>query len=251
MAYFKDPKAYYNYAYGKSIDTDNFPRSQKYQCFDTFADDCKKESMNVDLYCSITGYAGDLYKLRYEKGYDKYFEFFYPKHAQRGDWIFWDRHVAMVWNVDLEKDRVQCLGQNQGGVPYVNLKWYTLSTALGCMRYKEWIKPMNGWIKSNGKWYFFRNGEKLTGWQKLTWSKGESWFYFDKEGVMATGWRLITYKGKKEWFYFYDTGAMAGNCMRMIKDNWYLFDKDGVMQTGTHTVNLEFDSSGALIGGKL
>lgn len=247
--FYKNPQAFNTATLGKSIDVDG---AYGAQCWDLFAFFCQKEKLAVNTYCNLTGYAGDLYKERYSKGYDHYFDFFYPKNAKRGDWIFWDQHVAMVWDVDLTHDRVNCLGQNQGGVKRVTFKEYKLSSALGCMRYNPWGEDgMNGWIKSNGKWYFFRNGEKLTGWQKLTWSKGESWFYFDKEGVMATGWRLITYKGKKEWFYFYDTGAMAGACVRKIKDAWYAFNKDGVMQTGTITATLEFDTSGALIGGKV
>ena len=161
MIYFNGPKAYYSYAYGKSIDTDNFPKSQKYQCFDTFADFCYKNDLKVNLLCSQTGYAGDLYKLRYEKGYDKDFEFFYPKHAEQGDWIFWNQHVAMVWDVDLQNDRVLCLGQNQSGHPYVDLKWYKLSTALGCMRFKGWIKFMDGWVKEGKHWTYYKDGKKV------------------------------------------------------------------------------------------
>lgn len=245
---YKNPQAFYDAVIGKGIDVDNFPIPKKNQCWDLKAYFCHKEQLKVDLYCNLTGYAGDLYKRRYEKGFDNYFEFFYPRHAKKGDWIYWDQHVAMVWDVDLQNDRVLCLGQNQSGHQYVDLKWYKLSTALGCMRYKRWIQAMSGWIKSNGKWFFFRDGEKLTGWQKLTWSGGESWFYFDKDGVMATGWRQITYKGKKEWFYLDENGAMADD-FRFIKDNWFLFNKDGVLQTGTHSMTLTFDSGGRLTGG--
>lgn len=137
MAYFKNPQAFYNTTYGNRYDMDGFYDAQ---CWDYKAYFVKMEGLNVNTHCSITGYAGDLYKLRYEKGYDKYFEFFYPKHAKRGDWIYWDRHVAMVWDVDIQHDTVTCLGQNQGGVKRVTLKDYKLSTALGCMRYIPWIE---------------------------------------------------------------------------------------------------------------
>lgn len=248
---YKDPQAFYDAVIGKGIDVDNFPIPKKNQCWDLKAYFCHKEQLKVDLYCNLTGYAGDLYKRRYEKGFDNYFEFFYPRHAKKGDWIYWDQHVAMVWDVDLQNDRVLCLGQNQSGHQYVDLKWYKLSTALGCMRYKRWIQAMSGWIKSNNKWYYFIDGEKVTGWKKISWSKGTSWFYFGKDGAMVTGWQQLTYKGKKEWFWFDENGAMAENVFRFIDHNWYVFNGDGVLQTGTIALTLEFDSSGKLIGGKL
>lgn len=224
MAYWKNAQAYYNYAYGRSIDTDGYPKSQPFQCFDEFADFCIKNGLNVNLLCSITGYAGDLYKLRYKKGYDKYFEFFYPKHAEKGDWIFWSGHVAMVWDVDLANDRVLCLGQNQSGHPYVDLKWYKLSTALGCMRFKEWMQKMTGWVKSGSHWYYFdKDGNKVTGWKVLPWSKGKDWFYFNSDGVMQTGW--ITHKGGL----------------------YYCDEANGNMLTGSHTMTLQFGRDGGLI----
>ena len=251
MSYWKTPHEYYKYALGKSIDVDNYPR-QKYQCFDTFADFNNKNKHNVNLLCSITGYAGDLYKRRYEKGYDKYFEFFYPRHAERGDWIFWNQHVAMVWEVDLANDKVLCLGQNQGGAPYVNLKWYKLSTALGCMRWKGWIAT-EGWTKEGKHWCFYRNGKKVTGWQELEWSKGKDWFIFSKDGVMLTGWQFLKWSGGQSWFYFNSSGAMLKGIHKldwMGKEDTYYFDpQTGAMQTGIITMKLVFDKNGCLIGG--
>ena len=231
MSYFKNPQGFKTHTYGKSIDVDNFPKTQKYQCWDLFAFFCQKEQLSVDTYCSLTGYAGDLYKKRYEKGYNKYFEFFYPRNAKRGDWIFWNQHVAMVWDVDIEHNRVNCLGQNQGGIARVTFKEYELSSALGCMRYIPWIKEegMTGWVKSNDKWYYFRNGEYLTGWQKLNWSKGSNWFYFEKDGVMLTGFHKLPWQGEYEW---------------------YFLDENGAMCTGMVTLTLTFDSSGRMTGGR-
>lgn len=246
MSYFKNPQGFKTHTLGKSIDMDNFPKSQKYQCWDLFAYFCTKENLDVNTYCNLTGYAGDLYKQRFAKGFDKYFEFFYPKHAQRGDWIFWDGHVAMVWDVDLTHDRVNTLGQNQG-VPRVNLKEYRLSTALGCMRYIPWMNNgMNGWIRNEGNWYYFDHGEYLTGWHQLTWSKGQDWFYFESNGHMVTGWKTIKYKGKQCRFYFDENGAMVTSGHE-VGGNWYFFDKDGVMQTGDINVTAVFDESGKMV----
>lgn len=244
---YKDPQAFYDRWYGKSVDVDG---AYGAQCWDAFAKFCIDEGVKCSTYCALTGYAGDLYKLRYKYGYDNYFEFFYPKNAKRGDWIFWDQHVAMVWDV-YSNGTVLCFGQNQGGIKRFTLKTYNLGSALGCMRWKGWIQAMSGWIKSNNKWYYFIDGEKVTGWKKISWSKGTSWFYFGKDGAMVTGWQQLTYKGKKEWFWFDENGAMAENVFRFIDHNWYVFNGDGVLQTGTIALTLEFDSSGKLIGGKL
>lgn len=227
---YPNPQDFYNRLNGKSVDVDG---AYGAQCWDLFAYFCNKEKLDVNTYCNLTGYAGDLYKERYKKNYDKYFEFFFPKHAQRGDWIFWDQHVAMVWSVDIYKDEVYCLGQNQGGIKKVTLKSYKLSSALGCMRYIPWIKKegaVNGWKKENGSWYYYVDNKKVTGWHKLKWSKGENWFYFDPEGKMA-----------ENGLYFLKWSK--GN-------NWFLFDKNGCMATQATKMTLNFDKNGCLKGGK-
>lgn len=250
---YESPQAWYDATIGRSIDVDNFPIPRKYQCFDYFADFCIGKDMKVNLHCSITGYAGDLYKLRYEKNYDKYFEFFYPKNAKRGDWIFWEQHVAMVWKTD--GDRVQCLGQNQGGEQKVTLRWYTLSTALGCMRWKGWIM-INGWKKESGGWRYYLDGKYVKWWQKLSWSKGENWFYFNSDGIMQTGWKKLKWSSgtKEDWFYFDENGCMLTGFQELPWDGnkyWYLLDKStGAMRKGTFTMELKFNSSGRLVGGK-
>ncbi len=88
---FKSPQAFYDAVIGKSIDMDG---AYGAQCWDLFDFYCAKQGVTCSRYCALTGFAGDLYKLRYQYGYDKYFEFFYPKNAKRGDWYFSDRHVA-------------------------------------------------------------------------------------------------------------------------------------------------------------
>lgn len=240
-----NPQAFKDAVYGKSIDVDG---AYGAQCWDLFAYFCQKEKVSCSTYCALTGYAGDLYKLRYQYGYDKFFEFFYPRHAVRGDWIFWDGHVAMVWDV-YNDGGVLCLGQNQNGVKKVTLKTYKLGTALGCMRFKRWMH-MNGWLKSNGKWYFFENGDKVTGWKLITWSKGTHWFHFNKEGAMETGWQEITYQGAKRWFYFDPADGYMYTGDHQIKGEWYHFDKGGVMATGEVEHVMIFNSSGELIGGE-
>lgn len=239
---FASPQAFYDAVIGKSIDTDGAYNAQCWDLFDLY---CAEQDVTCSRYCALTGYAGDLYKLRYKYGYDKFFDFFYPKNAKRGDWYFSDRHVAMVWDV-YSDGSVLLLGQNQGGKKWVTLKTYKLSDALGMMRWKGWIS-MNGWVSSNGKWYFYRDGDKLTGWHKLTWSQGENWFFFDSDGVMVTGWRKITYKGTKQWFYFDSSGAMVTGFTE-IDGKWYFLNDDGTLFSGEKVLTLSFDASGAMEG---
>ena len=240
---FDSPQAFYDATIGKSINTDGYYGAQCWDYFDFF---CAQQGVTCSRYCALTGYAGDLYKLRYKYGYEKFFDFFYPKNAKRGDWYFSDHHVAMVWDV-YDDGTALLLGQNQGGVKKVTLKKYKLSDALGMMRWRGW---MNGWQKENNKWYFLVDGKKVTGWKKINYKNKDCWFFFDSDGVMATGWRRITYQGKKEWFWFDSDGVMAEKELRFIKDNWYYFNKEGVMVVGEVELTLEFDDSGKLIGGK-
>ena len=117
---------------GHSYDVDNYPKSNKYQCFDYFAYFCKCEKMAVDLYCSITGYVGDLWQLREYKNFGKYFDFVTANELQDGDWIFWKSHVAMYYNG-------RELGQNQGSIK-VNEIRLNRNGILGAMRLKRWNK---------------------------------------------------------------------------------------------------------------
>lgn len=113
-------------------------------------------------------------------------------------------------------------------------------------------EQMNGWIKENNKWYYYKDGKKVTGWQKLKWSGGTDWFYFDSNGVMLTGWQKLKWSKGENWFYFTSDGAMVTGLQYLDwkgKKDWYLFDSNGAMQTGKHKVNADFSKSGTLTGG--
>lgn len=112
------------------------------------------------------------------------------------------------------------------------------------------IPVKNGWEKKDSKWYFYDNGQKITGWKKIKWSKGLDWFWFDKDGIMATGWKKINWNKKDSWFCFTKDGAMLTGMQYLEwngKENWYLFDENGVMQTGKIKMELEFADSGELM----
>ena len=61
----------------------------------------------------------------------------------------------------------------------------------------------SGWVKSNGKWYFYESGDVKTGWYK----ENGTWYYLDEAGIMKTGW----FKVGPHWYYAYGSGALAVN----------------------------------------
>ena len=139
MSVYMTPYEWVRYSLGKSFDTDNYPL-QKYQCWDWFDRWCSVVGVPCSRYCALTGYVGDLWKLKYEYGYDEYFDFVTDvKLFQNGDWIFWNSHVAMYY------DGMQ-VGQNQGSIsqprvlhPYVTETALNKNGILGAMRWKKWI----------------------------------------------------------------------------------------------------------------
>ena len=62
----------------------------------------------------------------------------------------------------------------------------------------------DGWIKKDGKWYYFRSGKMVTSdWIKY---KGDL-YYMGADGAMVTGWQTIN--GNE--YYFYEEGHMANS----------------------------------------
>ena len=77
------------------------------------------------------------------------------------------------------------------------------------------------WSQENGKWYYYINGSKATGWKSID----GKWYYLNDDGVMLTGWQSLGGK-------------------------WYYLNSDGSMATGTQTIGgkqYTFDNSGELI----
>ena len=101
----------------------------------------------------------------------------------------------------------------------------------------------SGWVKTDGKWYFYESGDLKTGWVKT----GGKWYYLDDLGVMQTGfvkvdgsWYYLSSSGAmftgwgtdgNRWFYFDGSGAMKTG---WLKENgvWYYLDASGIMKTG-------------------
>lgn len=87
-----------------------------------------------------------------------------------------------------------------------------------------------GWIKENGKWYYYQNGKKYVGWLK----DNGKWYYLDAAGAMQTGWII---KGKKKYYCGKD-GAMLTGWQTINGDRYYFKPGDsGQMQTGWITLS--------------
>jgi len=87
----------------------------------------------------------------------------------------------------------------------------------------ETAEVLEGWVAEGGKWYFYKNGEKVTGWLK----DGNFWYYFTADGVMKTGWLQLG----KNWFYLKSGGNMAIGWAK-VGSEYYYFDANGYMKTG-------------------
>ncbi|MEH7299714.1 N-acetylmuramoyl-L-alanine amidase [Neobacillus drentensis] len=144
--------------------------------------------------------------------------------------------------------------------------------------YTSWI---NGWVKENGQWSFYKNGTKQKGWVKVKskwyflnesgvmqtgWIKDlEKWYFLDASGVMQTGWVKVNgkwyyltmagimktgwVKDKSKWYYMMPKGEMVTGWLK-DQEKWYYLNPDGSMVTGTHTINgksYTFSKDGALI----
>lgn len=159
---------------------------------------------------------------------------------------------------------------------YVNGSWYhfdaagvmqtgTYATSDGSLWHSNssgaMITGNNGWVRSEGHWYWVApNGKLSTGWK---WSNG--WYWLDKKtGAMATGWEkvggswylmngsgkmLTGWQWRGAWFYLNGSGSLhtgwlwdngwywidenSGMATSWVNDNgtWYHCAKSGIMQS--------------------
>lgn len=95
-------------------------------------------------------------------------------------------------------------------------------TEMGWM-YNENGKPVTGWRRIDGKWYYFEaNGVMQMGWKKIS----GKWYYLHTDGAMRTGWRQIDGK----WYYLRSNGEMATSEWRQDKvGKWYYLRSNGEM----------------------
>lgn len=106
---------------------------------------------------------------------------------------------------------------------------------LACLKRIE-KKNKEEWKKENGKWYCYKNGEKIK--NGLATIDGKTYF-FDENGVMlADAWRVIM----GFWYYFGKDGAMFFNTWKQHKDKWYFLNADGKMAAGAYVYYAKYNA---------
>ena len=107
----------------------------------------------------------------------------------------------------------------------VNGNWY-LTGDDGTLNKSKWVYTGFKW---ENYWYWFGGSGKMmsNGWLKLD----GKWYYFRSGGQMATGW----IKDGGKWYYLTGSGAMAANKWVKSGNYWYYLGSNGAMLTNTTT----------------
>lgn len=108
-------------------------------------------------------------------------------------------------------------------------------------------KQVQGKYTVDGKTYYGKGTEKVTGWVQ----EGRNWYYFDpaQDGAMVTNnWAQVNGK----WYYLYADGIMAASTWHQVGGKWYRFNGSGAMITGwfkssTNDNWYYLQSSGAMV----
>lgn len=105
-------------------------------------------------------------------------------------------------------------------------------------------EDLNGWVQSNGKWYYYKKGVAQKGWLKLS----DKWYYFNNKGEMLTGWVYVDGK----WYYLRISGYMATGWSQ-VGDKWYYLNTNsGQMLVGWQKIDNEWyylNNSGQMLVG--
>lgn len=81
-----------------------------------------------------------------------------------------------------------------------------------------------GWVKESGKWYFYKDGVKATGWQEWDGKR----YYLNSDGTMKANEWMIDANGSI--YYFRSWGGAYKNCNAVINGRSYTFGADSKMQ---------------------
>lgn len=81
-----------------------------------------------------------------------------------------------------------------------------------------------GWVKESGKWYFYKDGVKATGWQEWDGKR----YYLNSDGTMKANEWMIDSDGSI--YYFRSWGGAYKNCNAVINGRSYTFGADSKMQ---------------------
>lgn len=80
------------------------------------------------------------------------------------------------------------------------------------------------WVKESGKWYFYKDGVKATGWQEWDGKR----YYLNSDGTMKANEWMIDADGSI--YYFRNWGGAYKNCNAVINGRSYTFGADSKMQ---------------------
>ena len=80
----------------------------------------------------------------------------------------------------------------------------------------------DGWVKENGKWYYYKNNTKCTGWIK----DNGYWYWMKSDGVMASN-EWVKVDGY--WYWLKQYGDMADNEWVKVDGYWYWLKQYGDM----------------------
>ena len=72
-----------------------------------------------------------------------------------------------------------------------------------------------GWVKESGKWYFYKDGVKATGWQEWDGKR----YYLNSDGTMKANEWMIDADGSI--YYFRSWGGAYKNCNAVINGRSY------------------------------
>lgn len=85
---------------------------------------------------------------------------------------------------------------------------------------------LNGWISSNNKFYYYKNGVIQTGW---LYDSYDETYYLNTDGSMQTGWLLDEYG---EYYYFNNNGTLKTGWLYDSYNETYYLNTNGTMHTG-------------------
>lgn len=90
-------------------------------------------------------------------------------------------------------------------------------------------KFKGGWIKTGGKYYYFKNQKYLTGFRKINGKK----YYFANDGSRQSG--LFCIRGK--YRFFKNNGVMLSSHWKTVNGKKYYINKNGYIKPGFFKVN--------------
>lgn len=88
--------------------------------------------------------------------------------------------------------------------------------------------PEQGWANQRGGIAYYRDGQVLTGWQKLD----NQIYYFGTDGLLLTGWQEID----DSTYYLGSDGSMRSGWLE-LGDVRYYFGTDGSLRTGRQNID--------------